>query len=65
MVSLSQARKLLGDSSKKMSDPEVQKLLDQLYGLAEIISEAVSIKGSNKQLGVIDSHLEEVQDGSK
>lgn len=58
-----QARRLLGKKAKSMNDPEVQKLLSQLYSLAEIISDMVSIRGSNKQLGVIDSNIKEVQNG--
>ncbi len=48
-----------------MSDPEVQKLLGELYGLAEVIAAMVTIKDSNKQLGVIDQYSGKVQNGIK
>ena len=36
-----------------MSDQDVQKLLDQFYGLAEIIAETVATRGSkNKSKGI-------------
>ena len=36
------ARKLLGSTSRSMSDPQVQDLLNQFYGLAEIIAGIVN-----------------------
>ncbi len=54
-VTVSKARKILGGEYRSMSDRDVQDLLAQFYSLAEIISSVVGSKGSNKQLGVIDS----------
>lgn len=57
------ARKILGKQANSMSDPEVQSLVNQLYGLAEIIASMVSTSGSNKQQKVIDSPKERAQNG--
>lgn len=48
------AKKLLGKYGNTITDDDIQQLLDQLYGLAEIITDQVKANGSNKQLGVID-----------
>ncbi len=37
-MTINRARQLLGSEHKSMSDPQVQDLLNQFYGLAEIIA---------------------------
>lgn len=54
MISISTARKLTGSYLKNQTDEQVQDLLNQIYGLAEIaVDRAISL-GSNKTRGVID-----------
>ena len=35
------ARKIIGTSSKKLSDEEIEELLSQFYSLAEILADTV------------------------
>lgn len=54
-MTILQVRKILGKKYDKYSDEELTVLLNQLYGLAEIVlAQAISLSGSNKQLKVID-----------
>lgn len=53
-ISLLQARKILGKGSDKLSDPELQTLLNQLFGISEIIAELLIEKhvSKNQPMGV-------------
>jgi hypothetical protein len=62
-LSITSARKIIGKEAKSLTDPDVQLLLDQFYGLAEIISNMVSVNGSNNDKRVIDSDLGKGQNG--
>jgi len=65
MISTSRARKMLGKEYASMSDSQIEKLIGDLYALADIVTGQIRIKVSNKQLGVIDSKLQEGQNGIK
>lgn len=52
-ITINRARKLLGKEYKKHNDKQIQQIIDQLYGLAEVVSDKVFI-GSNKLPKVID-----------
>ena len=39
MISIEECRKHLGDKGNQMSDEEVEKIRDSLYGLAELALE--------------------------
>lgn len=54
-MTINQARKLTGSYLKNLSDEQVQDLLNQVYGLAEIVADLGILRGSNKSNGVIDS----------
>lgn len=54
MISISTARKLTGSYLKNQTDEQVQNLLNQVYGLAEIAVDQAILLGSNKTRGVID-----------
>ena len=54
MISISAARKLTGSYLKKQTDEQVQDLLNQVYGLAEIAVDQVITPGSNQKPRVID-----------
>lgn len=63
MISTSRARKILGKEYASMSDSQIEQFIGDLYALADIVTEQVRIKVSNKQLGVIDSGNKESQNG--
>lgn len=54
MISISAARKLTGTYLKNRTDEQVQDLLNQIYGLAEIAVDRAILLGSNKTRRVID-----------
>ncbi len=60
-VSIVKARKLIGKTYKKMSDPEVQDLVNQFYGLAEIIASVVS--GSNRPHMGVEPPMDKEENG--
>lgn len=64
MISISRARKILGISWKGKSNEEVQDLLNQLYGLAEIVADRAILLGSNKSPEVIDPDIRKEQNGN-
>lgn len=65
MISTSRARQILGNSYKSLTDLQVEQLVKDLYVLADIVTDQVKANVSNKQLGVIDSALPEVNNGFK
>lgn len=53
MITVKQARRLLGTPNSKISDQDVQSLLNQFYELAEVVAETVITRGSkNKSKGI-------------
>lgn len=54
-MKVAQARKLLPERLKNISDEALEDMLKELEILAEIMIETYERRGSNKQLGVIDS----------
>lgn len=52
-ITINRARKLLGKEYKKHNDKQIQQIIDQLYGLAELVNDKVFL-GSNKLPKVID-----------
>lgn len=62
-ISLSQARKILGKEARSLTDPELEDLLNQMYGAAELAVQVVYLRGSNKEQKVIDSSAQEVENG--
>jgi len=63
-VSVTKARKILGKNTRSMSDPEVQDLINQFYGLAEIIAEMVT-SGSNMSTMGIEANRRKEENGIK
>jgi hypothetical protein len=47
-ITVNRARKLLGKTSKKFSDNDIGLLINQFYGIAEIVSEMVGSKKTTK-----------------
>ena len=54
-VSIPQARKILGKFGKPYTDDHVTRVLNQFYGLAEVIAEIITARGSNEQAVAVDS----------
>lgn len=53
-----------GTYLKMYTDEQVQILLNQLYGLADLIVDQTLAPGSNKSPGVIDPDTRKEQNGS-
>lgn len=64
MISISAARKLTGSYLKNQTDEQIQNLLNQLYGLADLVTDQVLTPGSNENPAVIDSSIREGQNGN-
>ncbi len=64
MITIKQARKLTGNYLKTLNDGQVQDLLNQVYGLAEIAVDQAILLGSNKTRGVIELGKRKEQNGS-
>ncbi|MBU1067810.1 hypothetical protein KKE60_08490 [Patescibacteria group bacterium] len=64
MISILQARKLTGSYLKYQTDEQIQNLINQVYGLAEIAVEEAILHGSNKTRGVIELDKRKEQNGS-
>lgn len=64
MISISSAKKLTGTYLRNYTDEEVQDLLNQMYGLAEIAVDKVILQGSNKTHGVIDLEKRKEHNGN-
>ena len=52
MISLTQAKKILGKAGNTLTEENLQLLLDQCYALAEVMYEHFSEAGTNKKKGV-------------
>lgn len=53
MITTNKARTIIGRKARSMSDQDIQRLLDQFYGLAEVVAETVVARGSkNKSKGI-------------
>ena len=63
MISILAARKLTGSYLRNQTDEQVQDLLNQIYGLAEIVVDQAILLGSNKKRGVIDLEKRKEQNG--
>lgn len=48
MITVKQARRILGKEVVDLSDDDIQQMLNQLYALAEIVLSAENKAGSNK-----------------
>lgn len=58
MLSIEEARKLLGEDGDKYTDAEVEQIRDECQTLGEIIFESwMKEKNSEKQGGVNSTHL--------
>lgn len=64
MISISAARKLTGIYLKNQTDEQVQSLLNQLYGLADLVTDQALVQGSNKNPEVIDPSVIKEQNGN-
>lgn len=64
MISIIQARKLTGTYLKDQTDEQIQDLLNQVYGLAEVVIDQVILQGSNKNPGVIDPDVRKEENGN-
>lgn len=64
MVTVKQARKKTGNYLKTLNDEQVQNLLNQMYGLAEISVDQSILRGSNKTREVIELDVRKEQNGS-
>lgn len=52
-MTVTQARKILGKEALRKSDEDIQKVLNQFYGLAEIVANTIIERGSkNKSKGI-------------
>ncbi len=60
-MTIQHAKKLLGKTSNKFSDSEIDFLISQFYGIAEIVT---SIVGSKQTTRVIESNLKKEDYGS-
>lgn len=63
-MTINTARKLLGTYASTMTDEQVQALLSQLYGLADLITDQVLTAGSNVNSGVIDPNIRKEENGN-
>lgn len=64
MISTSRAKKILGKEWKNGTDQEVQDLLNQLYGLADLVTDQVLLPGSNENPTVIDLNIRKEHNGN-
>lgn len=64
MISILAARKLTGSYLKDQTDKQIQNLLNQIYGLAEVVVDHAILQGSNKTRGVIDLEKRKEQNGN-
>lgn len=65
MVTIKQARKILGKQSQNFTNEQVEQMLYQLTALAEVVLDSATSQGSNKQLGVLDQLYPEDHNGNK
>lgn len=52
-MTIERARKILGKSSKKFSDDDIELLINQFYGIAEIMSNMVGSKKTPKGIETV------------
>lgn len=64
MISTSAARKLTSAYFKNQTDEQVQDLLDQLYGLADLVTDQILSPDSNENPEVIDPSIRKGQNGN-
>lgn len=65
MITIKQARKILGKQAENFTNEQIEQLLYQLTALAEIAIDSATSQGSNKQLGVLDQLYPEDHNGDK
>lgn len=63
MFSVQQCRKILGKKAKSMSDDQIKNLLNQMYGLAEVIVDIANEVGSNEKPKVIEPSQNKIHNG--
>lgn len=63
-ITIAKSRQILGHNAKDMSDCDIHMLLEQFYGLAEIIANTVTNQGSKKYSKGIEVQQQEVHNGT-
>ncbi len=57
-MTLSDARKILGKSSNKFSDIEIEYLINQFYEIADVVTEIIGSKTTTKGIELSDRKVD-------
>ena len=57
MITLAKCRELLGDSGRGLSDEDLETLRDQLYGLADVVTDIFVEQHSDRKPGNKDGEM--------